>query len=258
MGMARKNGFTVIELVMAMVIVGILSAAALAKYSDVGDTAKKTAREGGRETLGLKWKQKVLEKSGEASPYPRLIDLVEGEPGSPASQGYRNSGLSGLTGGKLQGYGDTIPLSVCPPVGSMEWYDPGNVMAAATLAQLQGSGWAYAPTFVAAMQSRDFEPPAWAYYMHISTPDWPGPKRCFITMKLAFGSDFQVDLIKEDVPATGDTPGILPLAADNSGICVASGWRLPTYAMGGALTAASTDKVASIGTEIVEDAANCP
>lgn len=231
----RDRGFTLVEMAMITVVVGILAAVALPKYMDSSVAAKTTAAREGTALARETWRRLMHNAMPDnpSDPYPTLL---ASSGGTDQFSGFDNkawpaSAVAGLPPGTV--------------VGNL---DPGFSCSHASIRRL--AEWHE--------KQLGIRMPDYKSISATESVDGGGRPYCQLiyTMDAASGSGPMVNFYKME---TAEAAGAFPLAADHSGICVARGMRAPTFSdPGGTIpTTASGSKVGWIG-DPVADAANCP
>jgi len=107
----NQKGFTLIELVMIIVILGILAAVAIPKYQDLSDEAKEAAARGSlgavRSAITIYYANHAVQDSAHWPPYDsvRLAIMAQGIPQNPycTVEADKDSVVVGVTKGTLVG-----------------------------------------------------------------------------------------------------------------------------------------------------------
>lgn len=230
------NGFTMVEMVIVMVIIGILGGLAAPRLLDTAAAAKQTAADLAADNVKLDYNT-MLGKNAETnpkSPWPTLLVLTGGTPG-----GFGNTAYS-------VGW-DTAGAQV----NSMPTYTKGGG-ATPNLSSCN-------PTTIAAFMAV----PGITWTTRITTADYT-----YRSISLPVGSCEFINsptIVHKSnstrvIRGTPDVLGSIPLAADKSGVCVTPGWKLETFADAASMTptSANSSLVKSIAMRPVEDQINCP
>lgn len=231
-----QRGFTLIELVIAMAVVGVLASVALPRMLDTSEAARKVAAEASADAVKTGYSALVGKNSETSprSPWPTLLGMTGGTAGGFGNTSYAVGWLGSgqqvaSTPTFHRGGGATPNLTSCDN---------------AAVASLTGIDWVtwYTRITTADYSYNSFSMPAGSCEF-INAPGIPH----------SGGTTYVV-------PGSPDVPGSLPLAADKSGVCVTAGWKLETYRDGPstAPTSASSDLVKSLGGRPVQDQINCP
>jgi prepilin-type N-terminal cleavage/methylation domain-containing protein len=247
--MYKQKGFTLIELAIVIMIVGILASVAMPKMTNLGAAATTTAAEEGFQTLRTNFNSQVAVKATAtpSDPWPTLMALTGGTAGGYQNSGYNISwnsgGVAGFYSGTSIGGGSAPALASCDKAairtfcvaaypGMVSAIDSGPFSFRTTSSEYVDQG-SYFSQRVAPLPAGSCE-----FINMASIPD--------------------VNSSSFVIPGAPDVAGSMPLAADKSGVCVAAGWKARTYKdASGTATSASSDPVQSIAPSPVADAVNC-
>jgi prepilin-type N-terminal cleavage/methylation domain-containing protein len=107
---SRKSGFTLVELVIVIIVLGILAAVAIPRFFDFTGDAKEAACKGAlggvRSAISNYYAHSVTPSGGGVAAYPTLAQLTTGGtvmaqaiPDNPYSTGTKNAVVAGTTKG---------------------------------------------------------------------------------------------------------------------------------------------------------------
>jgi prepilin-type N-terminal cleavage/methylation domain-containing protein len=120
----KRNGFTLIEVIAVLVLLGILAAIAVPKYIDMADNAKDRALDAGIAELNgreaLAWGQQMLAAAGYTASSDALIQTAVGTDLNQGSGTDYTFFVTGTTAGnmKFQSYPDPTALSLTRTVST--------------------------------------------------------------------------------------------------------------------------------------------
>lgn len=107
----KQQGFTIVELLIVIVVIGILAALVITTFSGIQQKARNTERQTDIKTL-----QGVLETyKVQSESYPTLANLNDGT--------WRSANMKGLEDGALQDPQGTAPTLVASPAATSYAYD---------------------------------------------------------------------------------------------------------------------------------------
>lgn len=120
----KRNGFTLIEVIAVLVLLGILAAIAVPKYIDMADNAKDRALDAGIAELNgreaLAWGQQMLATAGYTASSDALIQTAVGTDLNQGSGTDYTFFVTGTTAGnmKFQSYPDPTALALTRTVST--------------------------------------------------------------------------------------------------------------------------------------------